>query len=82
MKEEKQNLIIMYEQKTFFRGIQGKKLFSFIVYLILKTTFFFYRNIARYGQVEGRLCVERGDGSVWWQTMRNIREGVGHVDGG
>jgi hypothetical protein len=37
---------------------------------------------ARYGQEEGRLCVERGDGSMWWHTMRNIREGVGHVDGG
>jgi len=30
----------------------------------------------------GCLCVERGDGSVWWETMRSIREGVGQVDGG
>jgi hypothetical protein len=26
--------------------------------------------------------VERGDGSVWWHTIRSIREGVGQVDGG
>jgi len=28
------------------------------------------------------LCVERGDGSVWWHTIRSIREGVDQVDGG
>ena len=37
---------------------------------------------ARYGQDGGRLSVERGDGSVWWKTMRIIREEVGHVEGG
>lgn len=38
---------------------------------------------ARYGQVGGRLCVvERGDGSVWRQTMKSIRKGVGQVDVG
>ena len=36
---------------------------------------------ARYGQEGGRLCVERGEGLVWWKAMRNIRERVGLVDG-
>ena len=35
-----------------------------------------------YGQEGGRLCVDRGEGSMWWKTMRNIRKGVGHVDEG
>jgi hypothetical protein len=35
---------------------------------------------ARYGQEGERLCVDRDGGSVWWQTMKNIREGVGQVD--
>lgn len=30
----------------------------------------------------GKLCVGRGGGSVRWQTVNNIREGVGLVDWG
>lgn len=37
---------------------------------------------ASYGQEGGRLRVEKGDGSMWWQSIRNIREEVGQVDGG
>jgi len=38
---------------------------------------------ARYGEERGRLCCScRWGGSVWWQTILDVRDGVGQVDPG
>jgi len=31
---------------------------------------------AKYGEERGRLCFDRGGGSVWWQNLNHIRMGV------
>jgi hypothetical protein len=38
---------------------------------------------AHYGEEGGRLCCSRrSGGSVWWQTILDVRDGVGRIDSG